>query len=155
MVGGKTAALLSACTEIGALVAAVDDDTQDAYRRFGRDLGLAFQALDDILGIWGNAAKIGKSNASDLVAGKKSLPVLYGMAQNGAFAQRWLGKPIQPEEVPDLANQLEAEGARDYTQDEANRLTESALAALEQAQPQGEAGEALIQLANKLLQREV
>jgi geranylgeranyl diphosphate synthase type I len=155
MVGGKTAALLSACTEIGALVADVNEDTRKAYRNFGRDLGLAFQALDDILGIWGDAAKIGKSNASDLVAGKKSLPVLFGIAQNGDFAQRWLGEPIRPDEVPKLAAQLEAEGARDYTQNAANRLTGAALEALEQAHPKGEASEALMQLANKLLQREV
>lgn len=155
MVRGKTAALISACTEIGALVADVDDDTRDAYRRFGRDLGLAFQALDDILGIWGDAAKIGKSNASDLVAGKKSLPVLYGLAQNGEFAQRWLEGPVMPEEVSMLATQLETEGARGYAQAEANRLTEAALDALEHAQPQGEAGLALTQLANKLLQREI
>jgi len=155
MVSGKTAALLSACTEIGALVADVDEVRRDAYQRFGRDLGLAFQALDDILGIWGDAAKIGKSNASDLLAGKKSLPVLYGLAQNRAFAQRWMAGPIQPDEVPGLAEQLESEGARDYTQGEANRLTDAALSALDQARPQGEAGTALIQLANQLLQREI
>lgn len=155
MVRGKTAALLAACTEIGALIADVDETRQDAYRRFGRDLGLAFQVLDDILGIWGDAAKIGKSNASDLLSGKKSLPVLFGLSQNGDFAQRWLAGPIAPEEVLSMAAQLESEGARGYAQSEANQLTEAALNALVQAQPQGEAGQALSQLANKLLQREV
>jgi len=155
MVEGKTAALLSACTEIGALVAYADKDVQDAYRRFGRDLGLAFQVLDDILGIWGDSAKIGKSNTSDLVAGKKSLPVLYGLAQNGNFAKRWQNGPILPEEASSLAEQLEIEGAFGYAHNEANRLTESALDALELAQPKGEAGQGLIQLANKLLRREV
>jgi geranylgeranyl diphosphate synthase, type I len=155
MVRGKTAALLSACTEIGAVIADVDEEIRSAYRDFGRDLGLAFQVLDDILGIWGDAAKIGKSNASDLVTGKKSLPVLFGLAQNGPFTQRWLAGPIEPTEVSDLAELLEAEGARDYAQTEANRLTDSALKALEKAQPQGEAGEGLNQLASKLLRREV
>ena len=155
MVEGKTAALLSACTEIGALVANVESHIQDAYRRFGRDLGLAFQVLDDILGIWGDAAKIGKSNTSDLVAGKKSLPVLYGLGQNGDFAERWHMGRITPKEASSLADQLESEGALDYAQKEANRLTKSALDALELAQPRGEAGLGLIQLANKLLQREV
>ena len=155
MIGGKTGALLSACTEIGALVADVEAKTRAAYQIFGRDLGLAFQVLDDILGIWGDAAKIGKSNASDLVAGKKSLPVLFGLSQHGAFAQRWLAGPICPEEVPEVAAQLATEGARDYAQSEANRLTESALSALAAANPQGEAGEALRQLANQLLQREI
>ncbi len=133
----------------------VDEDKRYAYKRFGLNLGLAYQVLDDILGIWGDAAKIGKSNASDLVAGKKSFPVLYGLDQNGDFAERWLAGPILPEEVTDLAFQLEAEGARDYAQAEANRLTDTALAALAQTQSQGEAGKALTQLANKLLQREI
>jgi geranylgeranyl diphosphate synthase type I len=155
MVSGKTAALLTACTEIGALIAEVDESTRTMYRSFGCDLGLAFQALDDLLGIWGDAAKIGKSNASDLVAGKKSLPVLYGLAQNSLFAQRWRSGPISPAEVPDLAEQLAIEGGRDYTQADADRLTQQALSTLEQANPQGEAGEALMELAHKLLKRQV
>ena len=154
MVRGKTAALLAACTELGALVAGADARTRQAYRRFGENLGLAFQVLDDILGIWGDPAKIGKSSVSDLVEGKKSLPVLYGLAQGGDFAARWERGGIGPEEVPALAAELESEGARDFAQSEANRLTEAALAALEEAAPQGEAGEALHKLAGILLQRE-
>ena len=155
MIQGKTAALISACTEIGALIAEVDKVKRDAYRRFGRDLGLVFQLVDDILGIWGDTIKIGKSNASDLVAGKKSLPVLYGLAQNGKFAHRWLSGPILPDEVPELASQLEAEGAKDYAQNEADLLTDSALLALQQAKPIGKAGLALTQLAHQLLNREI
>ena len=155
MIQGKTAALISACTEIGALIADASEDIRDAYRRFGRDLGLAFQVLDDILGIWGNSSKIGKSVDSDLATGKKSLPVLYGLTQNGEFARRWLSGPVMQHEVPELANQLELEGARDFAQGEANRLTDAALIALAQAQPKGEAGQALTQLAHQLLQREV
>jgi geranylgeranyl diphosphate synthase type I len=155
MVQGKTAALISACTEIGAIIAETDKDARDSYRIFGRDLGLAFQVLDDILGIWGDSTKIGKSITSDLVAGKKSLPVLYGLSLNGDFANRWLSGPITPEEAPQLAQCLEAEGAKDYTQNEANRLTNSALDALKKACPSGEAGRALTQLAHRLLQRDL
>jgi geranylgeranyl pyrophosphate synthase len=53
-----------------------------------------------------------------------------------------------------LAAQLEAEGAREYTQVEANRLTDEALQALDEARPQGEAGAALRELADRLLQRQ-
>ena len=113
MVSGKTAALLSACTELGALAAGAAEKVCMTYSRFGRDLGLAFQALDDLLGIWGDAALTGKSAESDLVAGKKSLPVLYALEREGHFAERWGGdEPIHPEELPQLAAQLEAEGAR-------------------------------------------
>ncbi len=153
MVSGKTAALLSASTQIGALAARASDTVCAAYASFGRLLGLAFQALDDILGIWGDAALTGKSTESDLLSGKKSLPVLYGLSLRGAFAERWAQGPVSAAEVAALAAQLEAEGGRQYTQQRANELTDQALAALEQAAPQGEAGVALEALAKKLLQR--
>ncbi|MCB9136297.1 MAG: polyprenyl synthetase family protein [Anaerolineales bacterium] len=155
MIGGKTAALTAACTELGALIAGVDDATRAGYREFGRYLGLAFQVQDDLLGIWGDAALTGKSTESDLVAGKKSIPVVYGFAQDGPFAARWAQGPIQAEEVAVLANQLEKEGARAYTQKMADELTGKAVRYLQEVNPRGEAGAALVELANMLLQRQV
>jgi len=154
MVEGKTAALLAACTRLGALAAGADEAICLAYARFGRFLGLAFQALDDLLGIWGDAALTGKSTESDLVSGKKSLPVLYALGRDGAFARRWAQGPVLPDEVGQLAALLEAEGAKRYTQEQAARLTDEALQALETAAPQGEAGKALRELAGRLLRRD-
>ena len=155
MVSGKTAALLSACCQLGALVAGTNQDRIHAYRKFGRYLGLAFQAQDDLLGMWGDEALTGKSAESDLVAGKKSLPVLFGLSQSGAFARRWTQGPVRNEEVASLAAQLTTEGAQDYTQEQANRLTTQALQALDLAQPEGEAGDLLRDLANQLLKRKL
>jgi geranylgeranyl diphosphate synthase type I len=154
MVGGKTAALLAACTELGALIASTNPNTRLAYHDFGLYLGLAFQAQDDILGIWGDAGITGKSAESDLLAGKKSLPILFGLNQGGPFARRWQEGPIRPEEVPALAGQLEAEGARAFTAQAAGEMTEKALRALAQAQPVGQAGQELSALANSLLRRQ-
>lgn len=155
MVAGKTGALLSACTYLGAFTAWAEAPVCEAYRRFGRSLGLAFQARDDLLGIWGDATLTGKSSQSDLISGKKSLPVLFGLSQKGPFSARWAQGPITPEEVSALSAQLEAEGARAYTQEQANDLTDQALGALEEASPQGEAGEALFTLARQLLGRKM
>ena len=127
MIEGKTAALLSACTQVGAILGGTDDQTIEQYRIFGRDLGLAFQVQDDILGIWGNEALTGKSTASDLVEGKNSLPILYGISQKGKFAQRWVESAIRPDEVAEVAQMLVNEGAREYAQREAQRLTESGI----------------------------
>jgi geranylgeranyl diphosphate synthase type I len=154
MVSGKTAALLSVCTELGALAAGASESTRVACRQFGYSLGLAFQAQDDILGIWGNAALTGKSAESDLVAGKKSLPIVFGIQQNGSFADRWSQGPIQPEEVPQLAAQLEVEGGRDFAMKAASDMTRQSLESLEQANPQGEAGRVLTDLAHELLGRQ-
>ena len=154
MIGGKTASLISTCTELGALVAECSDDVRGAYHDFGDTLGLAFQTKDDLLGIWGDAALTGKSSDSDLLAGKKSLPVLFGLSQKGAFAKRWAQGSIRADEVSELADQLVDEGARDYTQKISDQLTQQALQYIDEANPQGQAGVALVELANLLLRRE-
>lgn len=153
MVGGKTAALIAACCQLGALLGGADAARQEAYRAFGHYLGLAFQVQDDILGIWGDEALTGKSAAGDLVAGKKSLPVLFGLEKNGEFAKRWRRGPIRAEEVRAAAALLEAESARTSAQEAARQMTDLALENLRVANPQGEAGEALKSLADQLLQR--
>lgn len=153
MVGGKTAALIAACCQLGALLGGADAARQEAYRAFGHYLGLAFQVQDDILGIWGDEALTGKSAAGDLVEGKKSLPVLFGLEKNGEFAKRWQRGPIRAEEVRAAAALLETESARTSAQEAARQMTDLALESLRVANPQGEAGEALKSLADKLLQR--
>jgi len=153
MIGGKTAALLSACTKVGAVLGGADEPSQESYRSFGHYLGLAFQVQDDYLGIWGDSAQTGKSTESDLVAGKKSLPILYGLAKNGAFARRWAEGPIQANEVGFLSEQLAAEGVKLFTQETSDQLTDLAIQSLRSADPQGEAGEALFELAQILLSR--
>jgi len=153
MVSGKTAALLSACTQIGSILGGADDEAQESYRSFGHYLGLAFQVQDDFLGIWGDSALTGKSTESDLVAGKKSLPVLYGLAKNGAFAQRWAEGQIRSDETRLLSDQLASEGAKLFTQETADQMTDLALHSLRAAEPQGQAGEALFELARMLMSR--
>lgn len=153
MVGGKTAALIATCCQLGALLGGAGAARQEAYRAFGHYLGLAFQVQDDLLGIWGDEALTGKSAAGDLVEGKKSLPVLFGLEKNGEFARRWQRGPIRAEEVRAAAALLEAESARRSAQEAARQMTDLALESLRVANPQGEAGEALKSLADKLLQR--
>jgi geranylgeranyl diphosphate synthase type I len=153
MIGGKTSALLSACTQIGALLGGADEQAQENYRQFGNHLGLAFQVQDDVLGIWGDEAVTGKSAASDLVEGKNSLPVLFGLEKNGAFAKRWQQGPIKANEVKQVASMLEDEGAKAYSLEMSEKETAKALGFLKAANPQGDAGESLLELANMLLKR--
>ncbi len=153
MVGGKTAALLSACAEMGAIFGECDDKTIQDYASFGRNLGLAFQVQDDILGIWGDEKQTGKSAASDLVEGKNSLPVLHGLAHSPEFAQRWAQGPITQDETPRLAQVLKDAGSYAFCEQEAGRLTALAMDWLHKAEPQGEAGEALRELAETLVAR--
>lgn len=153
MVAGKTAALLSACCHLGALLGRADDSKQEAYRSFGHYLGLAFQVQDDILGVWGDEALTGKSAASDLIEGKKSLPVLAGLSAKGKFAARWKLGQIQATEVQELARILASERGYEKANDAAKQMTDLALMSLREADPQGDAGAALFELADKLLKR--
>jgi geranylgeranyl diphosphate synthase, type I len=153
MIGGKTSALLACCTELGALAAGVDESRREIYREYGYSVGLAFQVLDDWLGIWGDVELTGKSVESDLASGKKTLPILYALTQNGAFTRRWKQGTISPEEVPALASLLEEEGAYAYTLETAEHLTSKALDSLKQAACDNQAAEALKDLTHLLLKR--
>lgn len=153
MIGGKTSALLSACTQVGALLGYANDEEIELYRQFGYTLGLAFQVQDDVLGIWGDESVTGKSAAGDLVEGKNSLPVLFGLEKNEGFAKRWRQGPISQAEVGAVAALLENEGGKAYAEKISAELTQQALGYLDKADPQGEAGEILRGLANMLLKR--
>ncbi|NWG34925.1 MAG: polyprenyl synthetase family protein [Chloroflexi bacterium] len=154
MIAGKTASLLSACCHIGALLGGADDALQEVYRSYGHYLGLAFQVQDDILGIWGDEVVTGKSAASDLVEGKNSLPVLIGLGKKGKFAQRWAQGPIEPEEVEEMARLLAGEGGYGEAKEASIQMTDLAINSLREADPHGEAGEALFELTNRLLNRD-
>lgn len=79
MIDKKTAALIGCSLEIGALLGTDDESSIGHFRNFGKNLGLAFQIRDDILGIWGNDKKTGKPLGSDILRRKKSLPVVYAL----------------------------------------------------------------------------
>ena len=96
----------------------------------------------------------GKSTESDLVSGKKTLPVLYALGKNGRFAQRWASGPVLVEDVPVLSGWLAEEGAEAFTQETADRLTAQARAALDQVvDDRSDAAVALRELADLLLKR--
>jgi geranylgeranyl diphosphate synthase type I len=153
MITGKTSALLGGCAALGALVGRADRDRREAFDEFGVKLGLAFQVLDDWLGIWGDEALTGKSAESDLISGKKSLPVLFGLAQENQFARRWRQGEIQVAEISQLVRLLEEDGAQSFTLSEADRLTKEARAALHRAVPEPERAKNLSDLTEQLLQR--
>lgn len=137
MIGRKTAALISASIEAGALLATDDENVIARYRGFGWALGLAFQLNDDLLGIWGAEETTGKE-PSDVVNRKKTLPVIYAMEQAGPEdRERLLALYARPDptadEVAEIVDILERVGARDYTRDQARHYRDEALAELDAA----------------------
>jgi len=81
MIDHKSAALLGASLHLGALVAGADEEECARFETFGREIGLAFQIRDDILGIWGEGSATGKPVGADIAHKKKSLPVVQALQQ--------------------------------------------------------------------------
>jgi geranylgeranyl pyrophosphate synthase len=78
----KTASLFAVAAEAAAILGEADERTITAMRFFGREVGMAFQIVDDILDFTGDEARLGKPVGSDLRQGLFTLPVLYYMEQN-------------------------------------------------------------------------
>jgi geranylgeranyl diphosphate synthase, type I len=134
MAGGKTGSLLAASAAIGAVLADAPAETVAALTTFGAQIGIAFQLVDDVLGIWGDPEVTGKSVYSDLKSRKKSLPVTYALddTQRGAELREWFTAPGEPDDASlrGIADALEAAGGRDWALAEAGRrmkLAEQAL----------------------------
>ncbi|MEV4596898.1 polyprenyl synthetase family protein [Amycolatopsis sp. NPDC049253] len=160
MAGGKTGALLSCSAAIGAVLAGAPAETVDALAVFGEEVGLAFQLVDDVLGIWGDAAVTGKPVYSDLRARKKSLPVTYAITHGGAKGRelaQWLageetGSAADEAELARVAELVESAGGREWATTEAARRVETAERALS-AIPAGPREE-LIGIARFIVHRE-
>jgi len=87
MIKRKTAALIECSVQIGALID-LNPVKVKHFRDFGRNLGLAFQIKDDILGIWGNDKKTGKPSGNDIKKKKKSFPVVCALSTMNDSAKK-------------------------------------------------------------------
>ncbi|MDP2600689.1 MAG: polyprenyl synthetase family protein [Deltaproteobacteria bacterium] len=79
VIGGKTAALLAACCQIGAVLGGVSEVFEEALKRYGYDLGVAFQLSDDVLDYESEEEKFGKHKGVDLREGKLTLPLIIAL----------------------------------------------------------------------------
>jgi geranylgeranyl diphosphate synthase type I len=156
MEADKTGALLAQSVAIGAVLAGGSDAAVAALERYGSELGIAFQAVDDVLGIWGDPAVTGKPVGSDLRQRKKSMPVAIALEAGGPLADElrraFLGE-MTDDVVTRLADRLEADGARTRVYDLASSHLASALGALEGVGLDADAAHELAQLATFVVER--
>jgi geranylgeranyl diphosphate synthase type I len=148
MISGKTAALLGATAAIGATLAGSPAIAH--YEAFGRELGLAFQVQDDILGIWGDEALTGKPADSDVATRKKTLPVVYALERSEKLHALYATPEV---DVPAAIAEMDAVGARTFAERAAREHHERSLAALGASGASDDAGQALLELAESLLGR--
>lgn len=155
MVAKKTASLIACATQLGSQLGTDDQDTVEMYRRFGQQLGLAFQVVDDILGIWGEQEAIGKGVGEDILSKKKSLPVVYALETgNGELRQIYGQEKISPQDAQTVMIKLDELGAQGYARGVATRHWQLAMDSLEKTGIQNPAQEKLRELALFLIERQ-
>ncbi|MCK5052816.1 MAG: polyprenyl synthetase family protein [Anaerolineales bacterium] len=154
MIEGKTAALIAASCEIGALTAHDELSKIALYRKFGRDLGMSFQIHDDLLGIWGTPDVTGKPSGDDLRVRKKTLPIIFALNHSDDFQELWNSDEIDDNWVSRMITALNRAKAREYAEEATRRWTDSALEALTLCEPTEHAASELATLTQKLLSRE-
>jgi geranylgeranyl diphosphate synthase type I len=155
MIRGKTAALISAAAEMGALASGADEGMRINFREFGKNLGIAFQIEDDMLDIWGAPELTGKQAAVDIIQRKKSLPVLYGLEKSEMLREQYTSpKAFSAKTVQQIIGELETVGARDFAVKQAQKYSNLTIKHLEDASPDPEYAPALLELVEQLLRRD-
>ncbi|MFD5317660.1 polyprenyl synthetase family protein [Streptomyces sp. NPDC127098] len=160
MAARKTGALIGVACRLGALAAGADEARAASLDAFGRALGLAFQHVDDLLGIWGDPELTGKPAGADLHARKKSLPVVAALTAGGPesaeLADRYARDPAldDAETLRRTADLVERAGGRSASADSARRYLFEALRHLDDARPPESAGRPLRALARWLVDRD-
>ena len=151
VVDAKTAALFAAAAEAGAIISGASAEEATALRAFGRNLGLAYQLIDDALDYSGREAALGKTVGDDFREGKMTLPVVYALRRaddaERDFWRRTIGEGRQSSEDFTRASEIIASrGALDETAETARDFARTALQNLDAA-PAGAHRDALAALA--------
>src|SRR5690606_16829765 len=122
MVYKKTGALVEAAILCGAMLGTSEAVVLKQYDQFARNIGIAFQIQDDILGIWGDRQKTGKSTDNDLYRKKKTLPIIYlldkvtGKRRDKVHALYRQEAPLSPDEIAFVRECLAWTEAQAYAQ---------------------------------------
>jgi len=157
IIGAKTAALFAAASRISAVVAERSKAEERALNDYGRNLGIAFQLVDDAIDYDGSAAEMGKDSGDDFREGKMTLPVILAYARGDAEERRFWEEAIAGfrTEDEDLAHAIELIRRHDCvsaTRDRARHFAQRACDALS-IFPDGAARRAMIEAAQFAVSR--
>ncbi len=151
----KTACLFEAAARLGAMLGGADDRIQAALQNYGRQLGIAFQLIDDALDYTADSESLGKNVGDDLAEGKPTLPLIYAM-EHGSPQQRQLIRDAIEQgsaaEFDAIHQAINDTGALQYTFDRARSQAEGAKRALD-ALADSEHRRAMLFLADYAVER--
>jgi geranylgeranyl diphosphate synthase, type I len=155
----KTAALLGCACAVGAAFGGGQPEQVVCLRGFGTHLGLAFQHVDDLLGIWGDPAVTGKPVHSDLRSQKKSLPVVAALNSSNPAGRELAAlyhrdEPLTETDLRHAAELIDIAGGRAWSQTQADDLLARAMRELQSANPVPRAAAELGELAQLATHRD-
>lgn len=158
IIGAKTAALFAAASQISAVVAESGDKQERALEDYGRNLGIAFQLVDDAIDYASDAAEMGKDQGDDFREGKMTLPVILAFAR-GDEAERkfWkdaiAGHRTSDEDLAEAITLIERHNALEDTRARARHFAQRAIDAIS-IFPDGKARQAMAEAAQFAVARE-
>jgi len=160
MIYRKTGALIEAATGMGALAVTTDDDIVKNARTYGKNVGIAFQLRDDVLGVFGDPSKTGKPVYSDISRAKKTILVLYALSHLNTEESKRLkeileSKTTDIELLKEAGGLIEKSGAKEYALNLAYKYSKEAIEIVEKTNAVDEdARKALVEFAKFVVERE-
>jgi len=133
LIDGKTAALVSAGCQLGAsLSPETNQRLKDAFRNFGKLIGIAFQIIDDLFDYTTDSNRIGKPVGHDLIEGKVTLPLIFTLTQLPSSEREKICKSIETRDItPEIwchiKTKVKKYGGVDYARTQANRFINEAI----------------------------
>ncbi|MER3437675.1 MAG: polyprenyl synthetase family protein [Chloroflexota bacterium] len=156
---GKTASLFAGAAEMGAILAKAPEHHVSELRRFGAEIGMAFQIIDDVLDLTGGTEDLGKPAGHDLRQGTVTLPTMFYLADVGPASPEWArieaivaGRLTDNDAIDDVIRDIRASGAIERALAAAESFTSRAKARL-RIVPDGETQDLLTELADVALRR--
>jgi octaprenyl-diphosphate synthase len=151
----KTARLFEAGAQIAAVLCDQDTPVEESMMRYGRNLGTAFQLVDDALDYNASADELGKNLGDDLAEGKATLPLIHAMREGTAAQRELIRSAILEgglEQMDEIQAVIRATGALEYTARMAREAADAAVADLADV-PDNEYRQGLVSLAEFAIQR--
>ena len=158
MISKKTAALFRASTRLGGIIADADEEHIKNLGEFGFKIGVAFQIIDDIIGLVGEEKVTGKPRGSDVREGKKTLPILYALNNLSSSELEFLKKMLKPgvekskDDIEKAVNLIEKAGGIEFSRNYARKIYNEAIEALKKL-PKNDAREELLKFSIVLVER--
>ncbi len=153
IVSQKTAELCAAACGIGAMLVGANATQIDAFEGYGRDLGIAFQIIDDVLDLVGTAEDVGKTLGTDLFNAKATLPIIHCLNTLSADQRgQFLDVLNAGTDVARAVELLTSTGSIDYARQIAQQHASRA-EAFAKSLPPNDASQALVKLAQFILER--